>query len=398
MARIAGFVFFITLALLLVASSHYYVWVRLVRDVAWPRTLHRTLSLLMMALFLSIPATFVLSRKLPPERGQGLLFALYIWMGLVFVLPLLLGCADAVRALGVRAVQGWNHAELDVGRRQLLERLLAGAVGLLATGTTIAAVRQGIRPVAIKHVEVTLSRLPAALGGLVIAQLTDLHVGPTLREPFVRTVVERTNALHPDVIAITGDLVDGSVEQLRHLIAPIAGLRAKYGVYFVTGNHEYYSGVTEWIAELERLGIRVLSNERVSIGEGDNTFDLVGIDDEHAHQVIPGAGPDLERALAGRDATREIVLLAHQPKSIYRAQKHDVGLQLSGHTHGGQIWPFGWLVALQQPVVAGLARFGRTVLYVSCGTGYWGPPMRLGAPAEITRIVLQSSRTKAGAS
>lgn len=395
MPRLGAFLLFFTIAMLLVASGHYYVWVRLVRDVAWPRPVHKALTLLVVVLFLSIPTTFFLSRSLPPQRGQGLLFVLYVWMGLVFLLPLLLGFADLLRAVGISAAQ-WFGKTVDTDRRQFLQRAFAGTVGLWAFGTTAFAIREVIRPLAVKTVEVTLSKLPRSLGGLVIAQLTDLHIGPTLRGSFVEEVVSRTNAMNPDIIAITGDLVDGSVAQLRDIVAPIAQLRAKYGVYFVTGNHEYYSGAGDWIVELERLGIRVLRNERVTIGEGEDCFDLVGIDDEHAHQVDPDAGPDLDRALRGCDPTREVVLLAHQPKAVHRAQKHDVGLQLSGHTHGGQLWPFNWLVLLQQPVIAGLAQFGRTLVYVSCGTGYWGPPMRLGAPAEITRVVLRSAASVAG--
>jgi predicted MPP superfamily phosphohydrolase len=394
MPRLGAFLLFFTIAMLLVASGHYYVWVRLVRDVGWPRPIHRALTLLVVLLFLSIPTTFFLSRSLPPQRGQGLLFVLYVWMGLVFLLPLLLGFADLLRAVGLSAAQ-WLGKTVDTDRRQFLQRAFAGTVGLWAFGTTAFAIREVIRPLAVKTVEVTLSKLPRSLGGLVIAQLTDLHIGPTLRGTFVEEVVSRTNAMKPDIIAITGDLVDGTVAQLRDIVAPIAQLRAKYGVYFVTGNHEYYSGAGDWIVELERLGIRVLRNERVTIGEGEDCFTLVGIDDEHAHQVDPDAGPDLDRALHGCDPTREIVLLAHQPKAVHRAQKHDVGLQLSGHTHGGQLWPFNWLVLLQQPVIAGLAQFGRTLVYVSCGTGYWGPPMRLGAPAEITRVVLRSAASVA---
>jgi hypothetical protein len=167
-------------------------------------------------------------------------------------------------------------------------------------------------------------------------------------------------------------------------------LRAKHGVFFVTGNHEYYSGAEEWCTELTRLGIRVLRNERVSIGDATDSFDLAGVDDHSAKRFGGGHGEDLPKALLGRDPARELVLLAHQPKTIILAQDHGVGLQLSGHTHGGQIWPWTYLVRLQQPVVAGLARFGKSFVYVSRGTGYWGPPMRLGAPSEITELTLRA--------
>jgi hypothetical protein len=157
----------------------------------------------------------------------------------------------------------------------------------------------------------------------------------------------------------------------------------------VTGNHEYYSGTESWCQHLQTLGIRVLRNERVTIGNGDDGFDLAGVDDHEAKRF--GGESNVAKAVMGRDPSRELVLLAHQPRSAFAADRHGVGLQLSGHTHGGQIWPWNYLVYLQQPVVAGLARVGRTVVYVSRGTGYWGPPMRLNAPAEITKIVLESA-------
>ena len=163
-------------------------------------------------------------------------------------------------------------------------------------------------------------------------------------------------------------------------------------MFFVTGNHEYYSGVDEWIAEIRRLGITVLRNERVSIGNAKSSFDLVGVDDAHAHQFGNGHGADVARAVRGRDPNREAVLLAHQPRTVFDAVRHGIGLQLSGHTHGGQLWPFGYFVRLQQPVVKGLAKIESVWLYVSSGTGYWGPPMRRGAPAEITRMVLLSEQ------
>ena len=220
-------------------------------------------------------------------------------------------------------------------------------------------------------------------------QVTDIHVGATIGRAFIERVAAQANALKPDVFCITGDLVDGSVDELRRLVEPIATVKSRYGSYFVTGNHEYYSGADAWLAELERLGIRTLQNARVSIGDGKKSIDLAGVPDWMAR--LEGHRPDLARALAGRDPERELVLLAHQPRQIAQAAKAGVGLQLSGHTHGGQIAPFGALVALTQPFLAGHHHVGDTQIYVSRGTGYWGPPMRLGAPAEITKIVLTSS-------
>jgi len=209
----------------------------------------------------------------------------------------------------------------------------------------------------------------------------------------VEDIVERTNALAPDIIAITGDLVDGSVASLWDAVAPLQKLRARYGVFFVTGNHEYFSGVGPWMEALGRLGIRVLGNERVSIGTGADGFDLAGVHDYSAARIAPEHRSDVAAALAGRDPGREVILLAHQPKSVVEASKLGVGLQLSGHTHGGQLWPFTFFVRLAQPYVVGLHRHGDTQIYVSPGTGFWGPPMRLGTRSEITRITLSSART-----
>jgi predicted MPP superfamily phosphohydrolase len=195
--------------------------------------------------------------------------------------------------------------------------------------------------------------------------------------------------LHPDLVVITGDLVDGSVGELRDHVEPLRRLSSRHGVYFVTGNHEYYSGADAWIAELPRLGVRVLRNERVSIGQNGASFDLAGVDDASAHGFGKGHGANYARALGGLDPEREVVLLAHQPKQIMHAAPFGIGLMLSGHTHGGQIWPFGALVRLTEPYVAGLFRHDpKTQIYVSRGAGFWGPPMRLWEPAEITKIVL----------
>jgi predicted MPP superfamily phosphohydrolase len=387
---ILSFLIFLTVALGIVASAHYYIWVRLVRDVGFAPGLRRLLGWSVVLLGLSVPATFILSRTLPPNNGRWLLHAAYSWMGVLLLLVVALGLADLVRLLSALAFAQGPSVQPE--RRLFLKRLFAGAA-TLATGTTTAlAISEGLAQVKIKNVRIPLARLPASMHGFTIVQITDLHMGPTLREEFARDIVARVNALKADLIAITGDLVDGSVDRLAAMVSIFGNLRARHGVYFVTGNHEYYSGVDEWLVELKRIGIRVLRNERVSIGSPEASFDLIGIDDAHAHQFGNGHGANLPKATLGRDPAREAVLLAHQPRAVYEAQQHGIGLQLSGHTHGGQLWPFNYLVRLQQPVIKGLEKIGNVWIYVSAGTGYWGPPMRLAAPAEITRVTLASGK------
>jgi predicted MPP superfamily phosphohydrolase len=261
------------------------------------------------------------------------------------------------------------------------------AVTLVLTAIGVAA---ALATPTVRRVTVTLERLPAQLDGFTIAQLSDLHIGPTLGERWVRRVVEVTNGLHPDVVAITGDLADGSVERLRPAVAPLGDLRAPAGVYFVTGNPEFYSGAVEWLDEARRLGIRPLENERVTVGRCAATLDLAGVHDLEGRGFGARFRPDLDRALDDRDPGRALVLLAHQPRMVTRAAAAGVGLQLSGHTHGGQLWPWNYLVYLQQPFVAGLHRVGPTSVYVNEGTGFWGPAIRLGTRCEITLVTLRA--------
>lgn len=398
MPRLLSFLLFLSIMVTLTGAAHYYVWARLVRDPGLPPGVTRTLSYALVLLFFSIPSAMFLRRSALGRSVDALVWVSMIWLGLLLFLTLAVAVADVARA-GWHLARAWQGAgPLDTQRRQTLARLWAGAATLVAGSLGLWSLRSGLARVEVQRVRVSLRRLPPALSGLRIVQLSDVHVGPTIHRQFLATVVRECNALKPDVLVITGDLVDGSVEELRAHVAPLAELRAKYGVYFVTGNHEYYSGADDWCRELERLGLRVLRNERVSIGEGDASFDLAGLDDHSGRRFGAGHGEDLPKALAGRDPERELVLLAHQPKTILEAQHRGVGLQLSGHTHGGQIWPWTYLVRLQQPVVAGLARFGESQVYVSRGTGYWGPPMRLAAPAEITELTLVAAIGARGSS
>ncbi|HEV8549085.1 MAG TPA: metallophosphoesterase [Polyangiaceae bacterium] len=388
MHRLLPFALFFLIMLTVIGGVHYFIWARLVRDMALPPAWQRTFTTALVVLFLLIPTSFFLRRSGVPFTVP-LIWVSMVWMGLLLLLLMALGVGEAARAVFALAQRLASAPPPEPERRVALARLFGLLTLIVTGGLSAVAVRSGLARVALRNVSVRLRRLPQALDGTTIVQLTDVHVGPTIGRAFIEDIVARTNAENPDVVAITGDLVDGSVEDLREHVAPLAGLRARYGVYFVTGNHEYYSGAQEWCEELGRLGIKVLRNERVSIGDAGASFDLAGIDDAAADQYGNGHGADLPRAVAGRDVSRELVLLAHQPKAIFEAVEHGVGLQLSGHTHGGQIWPWTYLVRLQQPVVAGLARFSETQIYVSRGTGYWGPPMRLAAPAEITRVTLR---------
>jgi predicted MPP superfamily phosphohydrolase len=222
-------------------------------------------------------------------------------------------------------------------------------------------------------------------------QISDIHIGPTLRRAFAQRLVARCNELNADLIAITGDLVDGSVIFLNDEVAPFAGLRARDGVYFVTGNHDYYSGGERWARKVSELGIEVLRNRRVAVERDGARFDLAGVDDLSSSRIGGLHGHDLSAALDGWDGELPVVLLAHDPRTFDQARHRGVHLQLSGHTHGGQMWPFAWFVRLQTRYVAGLYQRDRSHLYVSRGTGYWGPPMRVLAPAEITDICVRPS-------
>jgi predicted MPP superfamily phosphohydrolase len=228
------------------------------------------------------------------------------------------------------------------------------------------------------------------MDGFTILHLSDIHLDLVHGRRWLMEVVTRANALEPDLIAITGDLAEGSVAQFGGDAEPIRELNAPHGVFFVTGNHEYFHDLDGWLEYLANAGVRVLRNERVSIGTDDVCFDLAGVDDHEGERLAPGHGPDLGKALEGRAPQREVVLLAHQPRIIKEAARNDVGLVLSGHTHGGQIWPFSYLVYLQQPYVKGLHEENGTRLYLSSGTGFWGPPMRLGTTAEMALITLRA--------
>ncbi len=279
------------------------------------------------------------------------------------------------------------------GEHATIETASAIAVPTLALLATVVGFIGARRRPRVVDVEVPLSDLPPALQGFTIAQISDVHVGHAIKRDFLSGIVEIVNTLGADLVAITGDLVDGPVEQLRVHVEPLAGLRARHGTYFVTGNHEYYSGAAAWIAELRRLGLNVLVNEHRVLTHDGAPLLLAGVTDYSAQQFDPAQRSDPQAALAGAPpALRPRVLLAHQPRTAPAAADAGFDLQLSGHTHGGQFWPWNLFVRLQQPFTAGLHRLGSLWVYTSRGSGYWGPPKRLGVPSEITRIRLVAER------
>ncbi|MEC5386861.1 metallophosphoesterase [Uliginosibacterium sp. H3] len=265
------------------------------------------------------------------------------------------------------------------------------AVMLLALFSTVAGFLNARRLARVINVEVPIAKLPDALQGFKIAQISDIHVGPTIKRAYLERIVARVNALEADMVAVTGDLVDGSVAALSSHTAPLATLRARHGSFFVTGNHEYYANADEWIEEMRRLGLRVLLNEHVVLTHAAAPLVVAGVTDFNGGHFGAAHRSDPQAAMKGAPQDSVKILLAHQPRSATAAEQVGFDLQLSGHTHGGQFWPWNLFVPLQQPYTAGLHRLRAMWIYVSRGTGYWGPPKRFGAPSEITLLRLVSA-------
>ena len=395
--------------LVTILAVHGYLWWRLVRGTTRPGRARRQLTWALAVLALLVTGSLLV--PFPPVTLVPLQWVGFSWLGVAFYASLALLVLEPVRAgAGVwrrarrrRLPAGpadENHGpgdaptgEREQSRRLLLARGLALAAGTAALATAGTGARAANSAPIVRRLPITLPGLSPALDGFRIVTFSDAHLSSTYSGRRFERVVEAVNAERADVVAIVGDLVDGELADLREEVAPVADLVSEQGVYFVTGNHEYYVDTRAWLRHLPTLGVQVLRNERVAVGRGGATFDLAGIDDDSADEAgVPGHGADLAAALDGRDESRPVVLLAHQPVEIAASRDAGVDLQLSGHTHGGQLWPFDYAIRLSQPVVEGYRRYGDTQLYVSSGVGFWGPPMRVGARPEVVVVELHAPR------
>ena len=375
--------------LLILLAAHSYVGWRLWPALAaWPGAQWLLLAALLASVVL-MPLGFMARRlrglKLSPGASDALAWggALSMgWFSSVWVLTVL-------RELVVLAASAGQALGVDVLNATTISVWSGVAVLAASAAVTLLGLWNARRSAAVVAVDVPIANLPAALHGFRIAQISDIHVGPTIKRGYVSAIVRSVNRLQADMVAVTGDLVDGTVADLAAHVAPLADLSSTHGTYFVTGNHEYYSGAHAWINELRRLGLTVLMNQHVVLQHGAAALLVAGVADHSAHHFDAQHRSDPQAALLGAPDTATVrVLLAHQPRSAEAAEKAGFDLQLSGHTHGGQFWPWNHFVRLQQPFTAGLHKWKALWVYTSRGTGYWGPPKRLGAPSEITHLRL----------
>ncbi len=343
------------MALAILAAAHFYIWWRIV--VPLPSPWWELATAVIVLLFPSFPLTLRIARRRTREAARPWLLVGYVWFG--FAVYLLLGAIGA-------------HIAVACGADARVAALWSGGI---AIGVVVLGLLHVARGPLVRRVRVPLSKVKAPY---TIVQLTDVHIGQIIGHDFAEQMVRRVNALKPDAIVITGDLVDGRLSELRPHIEPLRQLRARDGVFCVTGNHEYYWDAESWLTHIRSLGIRVLRNENVRLNDA---VTIAGADDSSAAEDVPAS-------VAGHDPDLPLVLLAHHPRTVTRAIAAGVDLQLSGHTHGGQLLPWGYLARLFDPKVAGLKRFGTTWLYVSQGTGFWGPPLRVGTSCEISAITL----------
>lgn len=386
---------FIVILASILGLIHLYLWKRLVKDTTRPGRGRRILTAVLLGLFVLLFAALILPRVVGVRESAVFAWPGYVWFALAAYLMLTLLVLEPVRL----ALRGWTRRPAptdtaepappssEVNRRLFLARTGAAAAGVASVSLVGVGAATALGPPDLLTVPVRLRRLDPAFTGFRIAVVSDIHLGPLGGRRHTERIVRMINESEPDLVAIVGDLVDGTVAELGGAAEPLRDLAAREGAFFVTGNHEYFvDDPSEWLRELERLGVHPLRNANTAIRRAGAAFDLAGVNDIAGESHSDA--PDFDRALAGLDANRPTVLLAHQPVQITEAASRGVDLQLSGHTHGGQMWPFHYAVRVAQPALAGLSTIDGAQLYVTRGAGFWGPPVRIGAPPDITVLTL----------
>jgi hypothetical protein len=384
-----------TLAPVLLISLlvHAFVGWRVAPDLALADPALGIILWVALALSAVLMPMGVLARRVAkPPLSTVLTWVGLLCMGLFSSLLVLTLLREVLLLAALLVSWFWPQA-LSMQGLQIDTAVALPVMALLVTGLGFWNAR---RTATVVQIDVPIANLPEALQGFTVAQISDIHVGPTIKTHYLQRIVDRVNGLNANMVAITGDLVDGSVAELGQHVAPLAHLRSTHGSFFVTGNHEYYSGAHGWIDALRDLGLKVLMNEHVLIQHSIDAQDpepalvvVAGVADYSAHHFDEAHRSDPHKAIANAPEHAVFkLLLAHQPRSAAAAADAGFDLQLSGHTHGGQFWPWNYFVPLQQPFTAGLHKLKALWVYTSRGTGYWGPPKRFGAPSEITHLRL----------
>ena len=393
---------FFAFVYVIVPLVFYYVGKRLIEPATFSRGKKAVAWLIIFfAFLLPYSGRYLRRQDISATWAEIVLNVGYISLGFFGILFIIILARDVILALLwlvrkagkiVDNISGTNSRFTDTPQNLERRRFLVHSSNLgvlaLSGGLSGYGIHEATTPPGIVRVSVPVKNLPKELEGFRIVQITDLHVGRTIKRKYVSGVVRIANELDPDIIALTGDLAEGRSDSLRQEVAILSELRAKSGKFFVTGNHEYYNGVKGWMEEIHRLGFRVLMNAHLVIERGRARLLVAGVPDPRAHRFDPSHAPDLRKTLKDAPECHAGILLAHRPQVIFESSQHGFDLQLSGHTHGGQIFPFNYMVRLREPYISGLHLHRKTWIYVSRGTGFWGPPMRVGAPAEVTEITL----------
>ncbi|MBM9589963.1 metallophosphoesterase [Leptospira sp. 201903075] len=396
-----AFFLFLSVLTSLLGFIYYYSTFRLISGLSLNGPVVTMILLGIGALVLLVPLTYVLSRTSKREKTQTFFayvtFTNFGFFSILFTLVLLM---DFLRWVDLGIVTHYSQilfsslihfgfpldGVTEVKNFSLAFSTIVAATALSSLGFFNAHVR-----LLYKRVTIPVNDLHPDLQGFKIVQISDVHIGPTIKEKFLRRVVKRINLQKPDAVVITGDLVDGPASTLKHHLKPLADIQSKYGTFYVTGNHEYYSGVLSWLPEIQNLGVHILLNQNQILNVGKAKLLMAGVTDLNAGSIIKSHQTNPKRAMEGGENCDYKILLAHQPNSIYEASDAGFQLQISGHTHGGQFFPGNLLIYFAQKFVSGLHKYKNSLIYVSRGTGYWGPPFRLGAPSEISILELKSA-------